>query len=194
MSMTMNRRRLIAAASAMGLAMIAGGQAGAQNLPGLKPPCESNRDVAGWTVTAGLAPDSSGELLISKWETSRDFSAYFGLSVSLDTSDSPVPSLLIRHHNRGGKFVMRLPNRTTFTVPVNASYSVTQANVPPEVIDYLRATPLLMEFSVPGRKWDRYETEGLPEAIKAAEADLAALKARQADKECSAHKNWWRRF
>lgn len=186
MNLKMNRRRLVAAASAFAAAC---GGAGAQTLPWLLPSCDSEREVSGWTVTAGLVEDRSSRLLISKWEAAHDYTADFGLSVSYDTSDSTVPSLLVRHNHRGGDFTTRLPNGASFTAPLSANYSVTQLSVPPEVIDHFRTAPLVVEYYNPGGKWNRYETKGLPEAIAAAEADLAAAKERLNGKQCKAKRN-----
>ncbi len=193
MSTSTHRRRAVAGISSIGVALFAGAHAEAQKLPGSKPQCESERDVAGWTVTAGLTPEKSGSLLVHKWETARNFSTHFGLRVTYDTSEDQEPTLQIWHNYKSGAFAMQMPDRRSFTVPLSTDYAVTKANVPPQVIAYLRTTPALIEHTHSGNKWARYRTEGLPEAIEAAESDLALITARQANKECTVHKGW-RRF
>ncbi|MEZ5894008.1 MAG: hypothetical protein R3C58_12810 [Parvularculaceae bacterium] len=187
----MNRKttqRLAVAASIFCAADATSGGALAQKLPWLLPSCDSERGVSGWIVTASLVEEKSSRLIISKWEASHDYSSDFGLSISYDTSDSTIPSVLVHHNHRGGDFTMRLHGGASFTAPLSANYSVTQLSVPQEVIDNLRAAPLFVEYYNSGDKWNRYETVGLPQAIIAAEADLALAKERLGRKECKANK------
>lgn len=41
------------------------------------PSCESQREVAGWDVTAGLEKTNGSDVPINKWKVSRDFSTFF---------------------------------------------------------------------------------------------------------------------
>lgn len=186
--MTMNRRRLTAA-SVICVAFAASGEAAAQ-----KPLCKSARSVAGWSVTASLTIAETGDLLVSQWEASRNFDTHFGLRVMYDTSDSPDPKLKIWHNYKSGDFTMRLPDGRSFTVPVSSNFAVTQANTPAEVISYLREAPVRIEYTAAAGNWSKYRTEGLPDAIAAAEEELALLKEKQGAKTCATRQRWWRRF
>ncbi|MAW80901.1 MAG: hypothetical protein CMI63_11740 [Parvularcula sp.] len=156
--------------------------------------CASEEAVAGWATTASLAPDESGDFLVGRWETRRDYSTHFGLRVAYDSSDGAAPVLKIWHNYKRGSFTMRLPDGRSFAVPVSANYAVTQANTPPEVIAYLRAAPMRIEFTTAGGKWKKYRTDGLPHAILAAEDALQRLKDEQGEEKCGARESWWRRF
>jgi hypothetical protein len=66
--------------------------------------------------------------------------------------------------------------------------------VPSQVIAFLRKTPVQIEHIHSGGKWSKYQTDGLPGAIAAAEADLTLALDRLSKKECTTNKEWWRRF
>lgn len=188
MDINLNRRRLVAAFGAFGVAIAAKGSAAAQ-LPAIfRPPCTSERGLAGWKVTAGVAKSSAAGLMIGKWEASRQFSADFGFRVALDTSEGADPFLLVWHNYKRGDFTMRLPDGTSFSAILKSANALTQLNVPPQIIAALRAAPVGIEHTSAGGKWDRYKTDGLPGAIVACEADLATLREQLDDRKCAAVK------
>ena len=192
----MHRRRRSANLAAIwfGSFVLACAPAAAQKLPGQKPLCESEREAAGWSVTASLDAERSGELLIGKWDVSRTFSTHFGFGVVYDSSANPQPVLEIWHNYKSGEFTMQNPDGTAFNVLLRSDYASTSANVPAQVIAYLRRSAVQIEHIHSGGKWATYQTEGLPDALAAADDDLAALKEMHSAGECTTNKEWWRRF
>ncbi|WP_395075668.1 hypothetical protein [Hyphococcus sp.] len=194
--MMKKKRRLAASVAAISLGAIVFTSApvAAQQLPGQKPLCESEREVDGWIVKAALAAEQSGDLVISKWEASRKFSTHFGFGVTFDSSANPQPTLEIWHNYKSGEFTMHNPDGTAFNVLLRSDYASTTANVPQQVIAFLRNTPVQIEHIRSGGKWTKYQTEGLPGAIAAAKADLTLAKDKLRKKECTTNQEWWRRF
>ena len=190
MDITKNNWRLAVAVSAFMVAATPGTHANAAG----KPSCESERGVAGWLVNAGLAPDDSGDFIVSTWSAERDYSAHFGIRLVYDTSQGAEPRLKIWHNYKSGHFTMHLHDGRSFTVPVSANFAVTQANTPPDIMADFRAAPVRIEYTTAGGNWSKYQTDGLPHAIIAAEEDLATLKEKRDANECATDQRWWRRF
>lgn len=150
------------------------------------PSCDTERAVAGWTVSAGLEQSEPGGALINKWEARRNFSTHFGIRIAYDTSKRPEPYLKIWHNYKAGDFTMRLQDGAHLTTRLRANYAVTSTALRPVDFDYLKSQPVRIEHTSHTNKWSVYETDGLPEAIAAGEADLAEAKQRLADRGCAA--------
>lgn len=174
MTANMTRRRLVAAASALGVVTPVT-RAGAQSGDITPPPCEKQRNVSGWRISASLVEWPDQDEPVGVWECSKQYSPAFSLIVALDTSESSTPGLYVQHESRGGTFVLRSPDQSSYPFPLNADDAVSQVNLSREAIDYLSKAPLTFEFSTPGSKLDQYDTAGLPDAISAARKDLGKL-------------------
>lgn len=177
--------RLLVVASALAIGTTACDLFDTQIFPGSRPSCDSQREVAGWIVTSGLDQDESGELVISKWEAKRDFNTFFGIRITYNTSDSPIPYLQIWHSYKSGDFKMRLPDGTELTTRLAANYAISKTTLRQVDVEALRNQPVRVEHTSHDGKWRVYQTDGLPEAIAAGEADLALAKRKLNDKECS---------
>ena len=136
------------------------------------PKCSSERDVSGWTVTTALDKDSTGEFLISKWEVSRNFDAFFGIRIAYDTSYSPIPYLKVWHDYKSGNFAIRFPDGAQLVTPLDADYAISTVRLRSQDADTLAAQPVRIEHTSHTGKWNAYQTEGLPEAMSATKQDL----------------------
>ncbi len=174
MTAKMTRRRLVAAAGALGL-VAPTTRAGAQTGDMAAPPCESEREVSGWRVKASLVEWPDLEEAVGLWECVKQYSPAFSLIVAFDASQSPTPDLYVLHKYRGGTLVLRAPDQTGYPFPLDAKVAESQVNLSEDAIATLAKAPLTFEFSAPGEPLNQYDTAGLPEAISAARKDLEKL-------------------
>ncbi len=149
------------------------------------PKCGSERDIGGWTVTTGLDQDTTGEYLISKWEASRNFDAFFGLRVTYDSSYSPIPYLQVWHDYKSGNFAIHFPDGAQLNTPLDANFAVSTIRLRARDVDALAAQPIRVEHTSHTGKWNVYKTEGLPEALAASGDDLENTTKSFNDGNCS---------
>lgn len=149
-------------------------------------PCASERDVAGWTVSAALVSAPSDNLVFKKWVAAKSFSTFFVVRLTYDTSQSPKPFLAFRNDYKSGEFVVRMPDGTALSGPLKANVAITTAALRDEDLDTLTREPVQIEHTSNEGKWRVYQTKGLPEALNAAQSDLAALEATLSDRKCKA--------
>lgn len=151
-----------------------------------KPTCASERAVEGWTVTASLEKSPSGDALLNKWEAKRNYSTFFGLRITFDTSVSAAPFLQVWHDYKTGEFLMRFEDFTHFRLQLDARYAVSYGVLPDAAFKEISRRPVRIEHTSHTNKWTVYTTDGLPEAIAAAIADLDSMKQRLTAGECKA--------
>ena len=151
----------------------------------LLPSCDNQRETAGWKVISGLAKDSSGELVVSKWEAAKNFGSFFGIRITFDTSQGQSPFLKIWHDYKSGDFTMVFPDGSRLSTRLDANYAVSTTPLPSNYADTLARTPVRIEHTSHDRKWKVYQTNGLPEAIAAGKTDLEHAKKKLNDKECA---------
>lgn len=149
------------------------------------PGCDGQREVAGWEVTSGLEKTSASDFLISKWEASRDYSTFFGIRITYDTSQSPTPQLKIWQDYKSGNFTMRFPDGSQLTTSLNANYASTTVSLREIDVITLGSEPIRIEHTSHTGKWEVYQTDGLPTAIAAGKADLELAKEKLSNKECA---------
>ncbi len=148
--------------------------------------CDSTRVINDWIVTAGLERETGGEAIFAQWEARRNYATNFGLRLTYDTGSRPEPFLQIWHNYKNGAFQMVLPDGSFFNTPLNSNYAVTEMALSPAVIEFLSTQPVRIEHTSPEGKWLIYRTDGLPEAISGAKADLRAAQEKLDNRKCSA--------
>jgi len=81
---------------------------------------------------------------------------------------------------------MRLEGDKHFRMMLDSRYAVTRGTFPDGVFELISRQPVRIEHTSHANKWSVYQTDGLPDAIAVATADLADLKRKLAAGECSA--------
>lgn len=148
------------------------------------PSCDSERQVGDWTVAAGLGKSDVDGIFFNKWEARKEFASDFELRLTYDTSQRPTPYLRIWHYYKSGQFKMVLPENGLIITTLSTSFAVTDVALRPVDVDYMRRAPVSFEY-IENQRYQKYGTDGLPEAIIAAEEDLAAAKQKLNDNACA---------
>ena len=149
------------------------------------PGCDSQRTVAGWQVTSGLNRTGDDHFIISKWEASRDFSTFFGVRMTYNTSQSPTPYLRIWHDYKSGDVTIRFPEGAQLSTSLNARYATTTISIDEIYAEAFSRHVLQIEHTSHAGKWQVHQTNGLPKAIAAAKADLEIAKKNLDEKNCA---------
>ena len=149
------------------------------------PKCESQQTIEDWNVVTSLHSDESGEYVIRKWETSKNYSTFFGLRVIYDSSKSPVPSLGIWHDYKSGDFVMWFSDRSVLRTTLDSKFALTTLSLRDIDVETLGSKSVRIEHTAQDGTWSVYETDGLPAALKQAQSEVETALARHSNKECA---------